>query len=173
MAKTKLLTKPRIVFLAWAIAELIGWLLTHFVFQDPRANWVWLVLSVLAFIPMVLYMPWKQPKMRSILLLWLISVAFGMVVSFLAFYLPFLVWIAGWLGAFWLILMGITFFLNAIWWSPKQCIVGGVVQVLAGVAVILLPGALLINQYLVAAVAGTLGMLILVPNPARFRKARA
>jgi hypothetical protein len=168
----KFLTKPRIVFFAWAIAELIGWLTTHYIFRDPRANWVWLILSVLAFIPMVLYMPWKQHKMRAILLLWLISVAFGMAVSFLAFYVGWLGWVAPWLGVFWLILMGVTFLLNAIWWSPAQCFAGGALQIVAGVLVILLPGALLAGQYLVAAVAGTGAMLLLVPSPATFKRKR-
>ena len=173
MATKKVLTKPRIVFLVWAIAELIGWLLTHFVFPDLRANWVWLVLSVLAFVPMVMYMPWKQPKMRAILLLWLITVAFGMAVSIFAFYIPALAFVIGWLGAFWLILMGVAFLIDAIWWSPIQCIIGGVLQIIAGLAVIVFPASLLVNQYLVAAFAGTLGMLVLVPNPMRFKRKKA
>lgn len=163
------LTKAQIVFLAWAIAELIGWLTTHYIFRDPRANWVWLILSVLAFVPMVMYMPWKQAKMRAILLLWLITVAVGMVVSFLAFSISWIAPVAPYLGAFWLLLMGAAFLLNALWWSPPQCIAGGVLQIVAGGLVLLLPQTLLSEQYLVAAIAGTVAMLLLLPNPAKFK----
>lgn len=170
MSAAKVLTKPRIVFLAWAIAELVGWLTTQYIFRDPRANWVWLILSVLAFVPMVMYMPWKQPKMRAILLLWLITVAAGMIVSFLAFSVSLIAPLTGYLGAFWLLLMGVAFLLNAIWWSPRQCIAGGVLQIVAGALILLLPDVFRRQQFLVAAFAGTAAMLLLVPSPAAFKR---
>ena len=160
--------KPRIVFIVWAIVELIGWLTTHYLFMDFRANWIWLVLSVIAFVPMVKYMPWKQKKLRSILLLWLTTVAVGMLVSFLSFEVRPLFTLATYLGVFWLFLMGAAFLVNALWWTPGLFIIGGVVQIVAGFLPLLFP-TLIAYQYLVAAVAGTGAMLILLPNK-RFRK---
>lgn len=156
-------TKPRQVFLAWAVAELIGWLTTHFFFQSPTANWVWLILSVLAFIPMFLYMKMKVAKLRNIMILWLVAVAVGMVVSFLSFSVSFLTPVAPRLGAFWLVLMGVAFLLNALWWTPRLFIIGGALQLVAGVVILLVPSLLSI-QYLIAAVVGTAGMLVLLPN---------
>ena len=156
-------TRPRIVFLVWAIAELIGWLTTHYIFKDPRANWVWLILSVIAFVPMFRYMPWKQKKLRNILLLWLITVAVGMVVSFLAFEISWLRPLGPYLGVFWLLLMGVAFFVNALWWTPRLFMLGGAIQVIAGLLPLVFQN-LVFYQYLVAAVAGTAGMLVLLPN---------
>lgn len=157
--------RPRIVFATWAGAELIGWLTTHFIFMDLRANWVWLILSVIAFVPMFRYMPFRVKKLRNILLLWLVTVVVGMVISFLAFEVNGLVWLTPYLGVFWLFLMGAAFFVNAFWWTPKLFIIGGALQVLAG-ALPLMVSSLLYYQYLVAAVAGTGAMLILLPNKA-------
>jgi hypothetical protein len=156
-------TKPRIVFLVWAIVELIGWLSTHFFFMDPRANWVWLVLSVIAFVPMVKYMPWRNLKLRKILILWIVVVAVGMAISFLTFSLSPLYPLAPNLGIFWLFLMGVAFLVNALWWTPELFIIGGVLQIAAGALPLLVP-SLLFYQYLIAAVAGTGAMLILLPN---------
>ena len=156
-------TKPRIVFMVWAVVELIGWLTTHFFFMDPRANWIWLVLSIIAFVPMVRYMPWRNRKLRSILMLWVVTVAVGMVFSFLAFEIPALGILAPNLGVFWLLLMGVAFLINAKWWTPGLFVIGGVLQIVAG----LIPLAfqnLLFYQYLIAAGAGTGAMLILLPN---------
>lgn len=156
-------TKPRIVFLVWAVAELIGWLTTHYIFMNPTANWVWLILSIIAFIPMFRYMPWKQKKLRSILLLWLATVTVGMVVSFLAFQVDWARPLAAYLGVFWLLLMGAAFFVNALWWTPRLFVLGGAIQIVAGIIPLLVQN-LLYYQYLIAAIAGTAGMLVLLPN---------
>ena len=156
-------TKPRIVFLTWAIAELIGWLTTHFFFQSPTANWVWLILSAIAFVPMVRYMKMKVVKLRRILILWIVTVALGLMASFLSFSVSWLTWLAPHLGGFWLILMGVAFLINALWWTPRLFVLGGALQIAAGLLTLFVP-ALLASQYLVAAVAGTGGMLILLPN---------
>ena len=162
-------TKPRIVFLVWAIAELVGWLTTHFIFMDMRANWVWLIVSVVAFVPMVKYMPWKQVKLRRILLLWLVTVIVGMAVSILSFWVGFLGGIVGYLGVFWLLLMAAAFFVNALWWTPRLFILGGIIQLVGGVLPLIFID-LLYYQYLIAAVAGTAGMLVLLPNTSPKRK---
>ncbi len=153
-------TKPRIVFFVWALVELSGWLITHF-WPDPRVNWVWLVLTIAGIIPMVMYMPMKSPKMRKIMLLWLFVLAVGMGLSFLVFkWTPVMILIS-YLGPFWLILMGTAFILNALWWSPRLLVAGGIVQIAAGILSGLVP-VLFIYQYLVAAAAGTGAMLLLM-----------
>ncbi len=170
----KFWNKPRIVFLVWAVAELIGWLTTHFIFKNFTANWIWLALSVVAFVPMIRYMPWKQPKLRKILVLWLVTVVVGLAVSFLCFYIPPIRPLAPYLGAFWLLLMGVAFLINALWWTPVLFVIGGVVQIVAGLLPLISP-TLILSQYLIAAIAGTGAMLILLPNKrlVKKRKARA
>ena len=163
LVMSKYWTKPRIVFLAWAIAELVGWLTTHFFFLSPTANWIWLGLSIIAFIPMVMYMKMKVAKLRNIMILWVVTVALGLAASFLCFSVSWLTWLAPYLGGFWLILMGVAFLINAIWWTPRLFIIGGLLQIVAGVLAVFVP-ALVAYQYIVAAVAGTGGMLILLPN---------
>ncbi|WP_319562579.1 hypothetical protein [Marispirochaeta sp.] len=155
-------TKPRIVFFTWALVELTGWLATHY-WPDPRVNWIWLVLTIIGFIPMALYMPLRSAKLRKIMLLWIIALGSGMIISFLVFMVPQIMWLISYLGVFWLLLMGAAFLVNARWWTPRLFILGGAVQIVAGLLPIFVP-ALLYYQYIVAAVAGTGGMLILLPN---------
>lgn len=152
--------KPRIVFFTWGMAELIGWLATHY-WPDPRVNWVWLVLTVLAMIPMFMYMPWKNKKLRNILVLWVVVLVIGMAASFAAFMVEPLMWLPDYLGVFWLILMGGAFLVNALWWTPRLFVIGGVAQVVAGAAAIFVQ-PLLFNQYLVAAVVGSGAMFLLM-----------
>lgn len=155
--------KPRIVFLTWAVAELIGWLTTHFFFQSMTANWVWIILSVIAFVPMVIYMKMKVAKLRNIMILWIVTVAAGIAVSFLSFSLTWLTPLLSYLGGFWLILMGVAFLIDALWWTPRLFIIGGALQIAAGLLVVFVP-SLVGYQYLIAAGAGTGGMLILLPS---------
>lgn len=160
MGMKRFWTKPRIVFFTWALVELVGWLLTHY-WPDPRVNWVWLGLTVAGFIPMLLYMPLRSAKLLKIMLLWIIAVAFGMIVSFLAFKLPQIMWLLSYLGVFWLLLMGVAFLINALWWTPRLFILGGVLQIIAALFALFVP-VLLYYQFIVAAVAGTTGMLVLM-----------
>ncbi len=156
----KFWTKPRIVFFIWAVIELSGWLLTYF-WPDPRVNWVWLGLTIAGIIPMALFMPMKSPKMRRIMLLWVLVLAAGMGTSFLAFLWEPLMFLISYLGPFWLILMGAAFLLNALWWPPRLLIAGGILQITAGLLSWTVP-VLLVYQYLVAAAAGTGAMLVLM-----------
>lgn len=155
--------KPRIVFLTWAIVELIGWLGTHFFLLDQRANWLWVGLIIIGLIPMILYMKTSVKKLRNIMILWIVAMVVGMALSFLSFYVSPLYTLAGYLGGFWLLLMGVTFLLNAIWWTPRLFVIGSVLQIVAGLVVILIP-SLLNVQYIIAAVAGSGAMLVLLPN---------
>lgn len=152
--------KPRIVFFTWGVAELVGWLVTHY-WPDPRVNWVWLGLTVAAMVPMFLYMPWKVKKLRNILILWVVAMVVGMAASFAAFEVDALVWLVPYLGVFWLILMGVAFLINALWWTPKLFIIGGVAQIVAGV-VASLSWELLDYQFLIAAVVGSGAMFLLM-----------
>lgn len=157
----KFWTKPRIVFFTWGVVELIGWVTTHF-WQAPGINWVWTVLTIIGLIPMFMYMSFKVPKLRNILLLWIVVVVFGMIASFGSFGWPGFGWLSPiQLGGFWLVLMGVGFLLNAIWWTPSTFIAGGVLQLGAGVATLAVPG-LLFYQFLIAAVVGSGAMFLLM-----------
>ncbi len=153
-------TKPRIVFFTWGVVELVGWLATHY-WPDPRVNWVWLGLTVIGLIPMVKYMSLKVPKMRKILTLWAVALAIGMVASFGSFVWPWLFWLPAYLGGFWLILMGAAFVVNALWWTPKLFVIGGLAQIAAGIGTMTVM-TLTIYQYIVAAVVGSGAMFLLM-----------
>jgi hypothetical protein len=157
-------TKPRRVFFTWGVVELVGWITTYY-WPASGVNWVWLGLAIIGLIPMFMYMSFKSPKLRRILILWIVIVAGGMLASFAAFYVPAVYRLASYLGAFWLIIMGIGFVINALWWTPRLFLIGGVLQLAAGVAVALAPGMVL-YQYLVAAVVGSGAMFLLMIKPA-------
>ncbi|MFA7566101.1 MAG: hypothetical protein WCY01_03685 [Alkalispirochaeta sp.] len=153
-------TKPRIVFFTWGMVELVGWLATHF-WPDPRVNWVWLVLIVIGLVPMVKYMSLKVAKLKNIMVLWVAAMTVGMVASFGSFVWPWLYWLGTYLGGFWLILMGAAFVVNALWWTPKTFLIGGAVQIIAGIAVFVsIP--LMTYQYLLATVVGSGAMFLLM-----------
>lgn len=157
----KFWSKPRIVFFTWGVVELIGWVWTHF-WQAPGINWVWTVLSIIGLIPMFMYMSLKVPKLRKILLLWVVVVVFGMLASFGSFGWTGFGWLSPVdLGGFWLVLMGVGFLVNALWWTPSTFISGGVLQIGAGAATLAIPG-LLTYQFLIAAVFGSGAMFLLM-----------
>ena len=158
-------TKPRIVFFVWGVVELVGWLTTEY-WPDPRVNWVWLGLTIIGLVPMFMYMPWKNRKLRNILVLWVVTVTLGMAASFAAFTWEPLMWLPGYLGAFWLVLMGVAFLINAIWWTPGLFIVGGVAQIIAGVLAFTVT-FFMIWQYIVAAIIGSGAMFLLMLPPRR------
>lgn len=153
-------TKPRRVFFTWGAVEVVGWLATHF-WPDPGVNYVWLALVVIGLIPMYLYMPLKVKKMRNIFALWAVVVVLGMAASFAAFEWSPLLWLPPYLGVFWLVLMGAGFLVNALWWTPNLFLLGGGLQIVAGAATAAVP-ALLIYQYIVAAVVGSGAMFLLM-----------
>ena len=149
------------MFFTWGIVELVGWLSTHY-WQTPGINWVWVGLSVVGLIPMFMYMSFKAPKMRNILLLWIGVLVVGMVASFGAFGWPGFGWLSPInLGAFWLVLMGIAFLINAIWWTPSTFLAGGVLQITAGTISWTVP-AVGAYQFIVAAVVGSGAMFLLM-----------
>ena len=157
----KFWTKPRIVFFTWGVVEVIGWIWTH-LWQAPGINWVWTVLTIIGLIPMFMYMSFKVPKLRNILFLWIVVVVFGMVASFGSFGWPGFGWLSPiQLGGFWLVLMGVGFLINALWWTPSTFVAGGILQIGAGVATLTIP-SLLYYQFLVAAVFGSGAMFLLM-----------
>lgn len=157
----KFWTKPRIVFFVWGVVELIGWVWTHY-WQAPGINWVWTGLTIIGLIPMFMYMSFKVAKLRNILVLWIVVLAFGMVASFGSFGWPGFGWLSPInLGGFWLVLMGVAFLVNALWWTPSTFIAGGVLQVAAGAAAWAMP-SLYAYQFLIAAVVGSGAMFLLM-----------
>jgi hypothetical protein len=158
---TKIYWNPaRKVFAVWAIIILMGFIATHF-YQDPTVNWVWTVLSVIGLWVMYKHMPLRIPKLKKIFLGWVGVIVFGMVFSFAIFSFESLYFLIGYLGIFWLLLMGIGHWLNGWFDRSKIYIYSGLVQVVAGVACyFFLP--LLLNQYIVAGVVGAVAMVMLL-----------
>lgn len=150
-----------IVFSGWAVILFVGFVVTHF-YQDFNINWVWLVLSILGLGLMYKYMPFNVPVLKNTYLNWAGIILFGMFISFLVFLVEDLFWLIGYLGVFWLMIMGIGHLTNKpLYPSQKGFIPAGLLQILAGVACILYE-PLLTYQYLIAAVASSVGMLLLI-----------
>ncbi|MFP4066888.1 MAG: hypothetical protein ACLFS5_05235 [Spirochaetaceae bacterium] len=106
-------------------------------------------------------MPLKVKKMRNIFALWAVVVVVGMAAFFAAFEWSPLLWLPPYLGVFRLVLMGAGFPVNALWWTPELFLLGGGLQIVAGTATAAVP-ALLIYQYIVAAVVGSGAMFLLM-----------
>ncbi|MFP4406965.1 MAG: hypothetical protein ACLFPW_00460 [Spirochaetaceae bacterium] len=73
---------------------------------------------MIGLIPMFTYISFNVPKLRSILLPRIVVVLLGMIASFASF--------ASFgrlspieLGGFWLVLMGVGFLVDALWWTPS------------------------------------------------------
>lgn len=148
------------VYLLWAVLVAVGYVATHF-YQVRQINGLWFVLSIIGLGHMYRVMPLKVKQMKRIYAAWLIPIAFGMVVSGLAFYLPALTPLIAYLGAFWLLVQAVAFACNGIVDPPsKWYYIAAVVNAAAAVACYMLPGLLSV-QYLVAAAVSSWSMLML------------
>ncbi|MBW3538136.1 hypothetical protein KY386_01425 [Candidatus Parcubacteria bacterium] len=151
----------RRVYLIWALIVLVGFIATHF-YQTKNINGVWAGLAALGLGYMLKKMPLRVLRLRRIYLVWLITISTGMVVSGAVFYIGWLNWLVGYLGVFWLFLMGAGHLANGLVDPPaKEYCTSGGLQILAGAACLAVP-ALLGIQYIVAALVGALAMIWLI-----------
>ncbi|HSH31567.1 MAG TPA: hypothetical protein VK963_02760, partial [Candidatus Saccharimonadales bacterium] len=101
-------------------------------------------------------------RLLNIYLVWLAVIVVGMAVSGAVFYIDSISWLIGYLGVFWLFLMGLGHIANGLVDPPAQeYYVSGGLQLLAGAACLVLP-ALLDIQYIVAGLVGGLAMVWLI-----------
>ena len=153
----------RRVYLVWAIAILIGFVATHF-YQLPGINNLWLFLSLLGLAYMGFSLKRLQLRDQTLVLiglLWLFTIAFGMIISILAFVIEPLGELIAYLGVFWLGLMGLAHLFNgAVDRSYVYWLTGGV-QILTGVLCFVVE-PLHAVQYLMAGGIGSTAMLTLI-----------
>ena len=108
------------VYLLWAILAPLGFVATHF-YQQYMINVLWAVIAIVGLGFMGKVMPLRVGQMRKIFAAWLVPIFLGMCVSGLVFYVD-ATWayqLMGHLGAFWLGMLALGYFLNGLVDSPS------------------------------------------------------
>jgi len=149
--------------LVWAIIVFIGFIATHF-YQLPGINYLWLVLSLIGLGVMgflLKQMHFQELKLLYIGLLWLLTVAFGLTISAIAFVYEPLAEMSAYLGIFWLFLMGLAHILNKIVDPSRAYLISGGLQILTGTICFIFE-PLQTMQYIAAGVVGALAMVWLI-----------
>lgn len=150
------------VYLLWTILLPIGFVATNF-YQNHNINFVWGVIAIIGLGFMYKVMPMGVGQMRKIFLAWLVPIVFGMIVSGLVFYIhgPFTGNLIGHLGAFWLGVMAVGYVLNGLVDPPSTWYwTAAILNAVAAVACYEVH-ALILSQYLVAAIVSGLSMGLL------------
>lgn len=149
-------TPFRKVFAYWAIAILFGFVATHF-YQVEQINYFWTLISLIGLYLMSKYMFNKNKPLNNTFWVWVVILLIGMLVSFGIFYLDALVLLAGYLGVFWLALMGIGHILTAVTFGRKDFYITGILQILVAILCFYVV-ELSVYQYIVTGVVGSLSM---------------
>ena len=152
-------TRPRI-YLLWGAMIPVGFVATHF-YQKHAINALWTAIAIvgLGYMYKVLYL--RVPQMRRIFLAWLVPILVGLCVSGAVFYIDTYsaAWLMGHLGAFWLGVMAVGYFLNGLadppdFWYYYNFVINAVASALC----FMVP-AFATQQFLVAAVVSGWSML--------------
>lgn len=148
------------VYLLWAFLASFGFVATHY-YQRQQINGAWFLISILGLGYMYRVMPLRVKQMRNIFLAWAVPITFGMVVSAAVFYSQsdLASGLIIRLGAFWLIVMSVGYFLNGLVDAPSKWYwIAAALNLAAGVTFFLI-NDLLAAQYLIAAVISGWSML--------------
>lgn len=152
-------TRPR-VYLLWAFLTGTGYTATHY-YQNPNINIVWTVIALIGLGYMYRTMPLRVGQMRNIFRAWLVPISFGIAVSVLAVRTSFFPELAGYLGAFWLLVSAVGYAWNGLVDPPSHWYyIAAITNVLAGAACYLVADFTQI-QYLIAALVSVWSMLSL------------
>lgn len=149
-------TPFRKVFAYWGVVILVGFIATHF-YQIENINYLWIVTSLIGLYLMYKYMFNKNRPLNRTFWIWVVLLVFGNLVSVGIFYIDTLVFLAGYLGVFWLFLMGIGHVLTALTFGRRDFYVTGGLQILAAMLCMNV-FELSVYQYIVAGVVGSLSM---------------
>jgi len=157
----------RKIFLLWAVVILVGFTLTYFTrtINPTLVNLGWAGVSLAALVYMKRLMPFSDPGLRNLFLLWSVLIALGIALTEGAFTVPILVFIAPNIGVFWLVLMALGHALSGALVRKKIYIATTAFQLAAALgAYLLIAGApeYFAVQYLIVGVAGSLSMVILI-----------
>jgi len=154
-------TRPR-VYLLWAVLVPIGFVATHF-YQNHNINYLWVTIAIIGLGYMYKVMPLRVGQLRKIFLAWLVPITGGIIISGAVFYIhgSFAGNLIGHLGALWLAVMAVGYFLNGLVDAPSTWYwFAAILNAVAAVAVYAVH-ALVASQYLIAAVVSAMSMLLL------------
>jgi hypothetical protein len=103
------------VYLLWAVLLPLGFVATHY-YQHNFINALWTTIAIVGLGFMYKVMPLRVGQMRRIFLAWGVPIGLGMLVSSVVFYIDTLTaaTFIGHLGAFWLGVMAVGYFLNGL-----------------------------------------------------------
>lgn len=150
-------TPNRLVFAYWSVAILVGFIATHF-YQIEQINYLWGLISLTGLYLMYKYMFNKNKPLHLTFWVWLLVLGLGMIISVLSLYFMPLIFLSGYLGIFWLFLMGIGHILTAITFTRQDFYLTGLIQIIVGIlCLFILP--LSVYQYVVAGLVGSLSMV--------------
>ncbi len=148
------------VYLVWAFLATFGFVVTHY-YQRQQINGAWFLISVLGLGYMYKVMPLRVKQMRNIFLSWAVPITVGMVVSGAVFYSNSKLAsnLILHLGAFWLVVMSVGYFLNGLVDPPSKWYwVAAGLNLAAGIICFMVDD-LIVSQYLIAAVISAWSML--------------
>lgn len=146
------------VYLLWAFLATSGFIITHY-HQQKQINGLWFLVILLGLGYMLKVMPMRVSKLRRIFLSWLIPLVFGLTISVLAFYIGDLAGLIGYLGAFWLLIMAIGYFINGLVDAPGAWYFAAAAANAFAALAVMNFDQLLSVQYLLAAVVTAWSML--------------
>lgn len=148
------------VYALWGVLVTGGFIATHF-YQRHAINALWTVIAITGFVFMWRVMPLKVRQMQKIFAAWLAPVLLGLCVAGAVFYVDSIAPLIGHLGAFWLGVMAVGYFLNGLADPPSglywfNAVLNAVMAVACWRVAALVP-----DQYLLAALVTACSMGVL------------
>ena len=150
------------MYLLWGILAPIGFVATHF-HQQHSINYLWTVIALIGLGFMYKTMPLRVSQMRKIFLAWLVPIVMGIAVSGVLFYVHghLAAVLLAHLGAFWLMVLAVGYFLTGLVDPPSMWYwVAVVLNVAAGVLCFTVASATEV-QFLIAAIVTAISMFSL------------
>ncbi len=157
----------RRVFLVWALVILVGFVFTYMslALGPSTINLVWVGLALIGLVYSKMQMSFSEKAFRNIFLAWTVIIVGGIALSHSMYYWPPLLMYSQYLGAIWLGLMALGHAVTGLIDKKKVYILTTLLQLIAGVCIVLLlPSvpALFVLQYLIAGLVGAAAMLLLI-----------
>lgn len=157
----------RKLMLAWAVIVLAGFSATYFLpsLAPNGINILWVALSVIGLAYSKTKMPFSDRGLKRIFLTWLVIIAAGIALSEAVFYVPPLAYLSAYLGALWLALMAAGHAACGILDKRKFYLLTVILQLAAAAFIVLFANAMPILytvQYLIAGIAGSLSLVLLI-----------
>lgn len=147
------------IYLLWAGLTAVGFVAAHYSKSANNINLFWIILSIVGLGYMFKVMPMRMKPDKQIFLSWAVPIAFGAVVSIAAFKVRGLAELSQYLGAFWLLVMAVAYFLNGLFDAPSTWYWVAVGLNVAAALAIIVSESLLPVQWLIVAIISAWSML--------------